>query len=65
MGYWKVVAVHHLYLSACDPCFTVIHRLDMSTSVNEKPHVNERFPPAVRPRHSSDGLIVFIHVGLV
>lgn len=30
-------------ISNRDPCFTLIHRLDMSTSVNEQPHVNEFF----------------------
>lgn len=30
-------------ISDRDPCFTLIHRLDMSTSVNEQPHVNEFF----------------------
>lgn len=30
-------------ISDHDPCFTLIHRLDMSTSVNEQPQVNELF----------------------
>ena len=45
-------------ISDHDPCFTLIHRLDMSTSVNEQLQVNELFSSF----RSRAGWIVFIHV---
>lgn len=36
---------------------TLIHRLDMSTSVNEQPHVTDF--------HSSDGLMLFVLAAVV
>lgn len=43
--YWKATYICRYVISDRDPCFTVIHRLDMSASVNEKPHVNDLPPP--------------------